>query len=1084
MSATNFLVAASAGTGKTFALSSHVLRLLLLGEKPEAILALTFSRLAAAEIFDRVVGRLAAATESDAEAAKLSGELAEGEGGGPLRARFPGGVPRVEFLRVLRAFLAAQHRSRLGTIDSFMARMVQAFPAETGLRGDVRMLDDDAAALRRERVVEDLLQSRRADVFGQLETILGYAEDGRLRKTFRDYFSRQLRDWHARFRAQPDRAAWGDPARIWAADPATAERVAASDAEGAARAELALSAFREAALPLCDDPKGVARGYLETFCAEVPGLGPDALSDSRAAIANFVAAADSADAAPVVKCNRARLALTAPAAAALREVVGELRAGALRRQCRRAQGLYVLLYLLEELWARDVRGEGELVFDDVPLLVSALSARDRRDIEWRLDGRFRHLALDEFQDTSPAQWRALRLLADEAKQADDRTLFLVGDAKQAIYGWRGGDSRLFLAERASGAYTLGSLVRSHRFRPEIAGFVDRVFRGEEILGTFGASEVPAAADAAARWAETWEGHASALDPGGFVRAAPVRAPDPDAGEEEADVFAAAIAARLAVVRPWERGLVAAVLVRDRNQGVPLVRALRETHGLRATWEGDSAVADTPAVRAVLDALVLAQHPDRGSFAWGHVRSSPLGRALLSGEERAREDGGLAPLSRRIARDLARKGLAETVRDLAQAAFLAAGAEGAAFLRARLDALVAAAADYAADPDRSGTMLDFRRYVRARTERAFADPATVKVLTIHKSKGLGFDLVFVPFFRGRRRHALGTLHSHLGLVLEGPGDPPAWYLPYGAGIAVDPAVGEAARRATADAALEELCVAYVALTRAKSELQVLLPEKADLRKPAFFDHVSRVCGLGGGAAEWTDGDPDWFAERAELQPLARGSSPDAGRASGEAPWPPLLAPLPRAVGRRRTPSREGHGGKSAAALFAAPAGETAAERGTSLHEALARVEWLPAAPGEQPAGIDAADLDLSSPSPLRDALVRPTDAVDLWRERSFEQLAGAEWISGTFDRVVFRGEGEDRRAEIYDWKTNRLRPGETPDAFAARMAETYAGQMRAYRAAVARLANLPADRVSATLLLTETRAAVPARDVSRPASARC
>ena len=163
------------------------------------------------------------------------------------------------------------------------------------------------------------------------------------------------------------------------------------------------------------------------------------------------------------------------------------------------------------------------------------------------------------------------------------------------------------------------------------------------------------------------------------------------------------------------------------------------------------------------------------------------------------------------------------------------------------------------------------------------------------------------------------------------------------------------------------------------------------------------------------------------------------------------------------------------LFAAPAGETAAERGTSLHEALARIDWLPAEPGEQPAGIDAADLDLSSPSPLRDALVRPADAVDLWRERSFEQLAGAEWISGTFDRVVFRGEGEDRRAEIYDWKTNRLRPGETPDAFATRMAETYAGQMRAYRAAVARLAGLPADCVSSTLLLAATRAAVPVAD---------
>ena len=1063
----NFLVAASAGTGKTFALSSHVLRLLLLGEAPEAVLALTFSRLAAAEIFDRVVGRLAAATESDAEAANLSGELAEGDGGAPLRARFPGGVPRAEFLRVLRAFLAAQHRSRLGTIDSFMARMVQAFPAETGLRGDVRMLDDDAAALRRERVVEDLLQSRRADVFDQLETILGYAEDGRLRKTFRDYFSRQLRDWHARFRAQPDRAAWGDPARIWAADPATAERVAASDAEGAARAELALSAFREAALPLCDDPKGVARGYLETFCAEVPRLGPDALSDSRAAIANFVAAADSPDATPVVKCNRARLALSAPAAAALREVVGELRAGALRRQCRRAQGLYVLLYLLEERWARDVRGEGELVFDDVPLLVSSMSARDRRELEWRLDGRFRHLALDEFQDTSPAQWRALRPLADEIRQAEDRTLFLVGDAKQAIYGWRGGDSRLFLAERASGAYALGSLVASHRFRPEIAGLVNRVFAGDGVLATFAEAAAPAAGDAAARWAETWEEHSSALGPGGFARAALVRAPDADAGEEEADVFADAIAARLAEVRPWERGLVAAVLVRNSDQGVPLVRALRETHGLRATWEGDSAVADTPAVRAVLDALVLAQHPDRGSFAWGHVRSSPLGRALLSGEERAREDGGLAPLSRRIARDLARKGLAETVRDLAHAAFLAAGADGAAFLRARLDALVAAAADYAADPDRSGTMLDFRRYVESRTERAFADPATVKVLTIHKSKGLGFDLVFVPFFRGKRRHAFGTPHTHLGLVLEGPGDPPAWYLPYGTGISADPAIGEAARRATADAALEELCVAYVALTRAKSELQVLLPEKTDLRKPAISDHVARVLGLGAATSpEWTSGNPAWFASH------TADASGIAHCASSIAHWPPLAAPLPRAVGKRRTPSREGHGGKSASALFAPPAGATAAERGTSLHEALARIDWLPAEPGAQPEGIDPADLDLASPSPLRDALVRPADAVDLWRERSFEQLAGSEWISGTFDRVVFRGEGDERRAEIQDWKTNRLRPGEDEAAFAARMAETYAGQMRAYRAAVARLAGLPADRVTSTLLLAATRAAVP------------
>ena len=60
----NFLISASAGTGKTFALATHVIRLLLAGEEPHAIAALTFSRLAAAEIFERVVQRLATAAAS------------------------------------------------------------------------------------------------------------------------------------------------------------------------------------------------------------------------------------------------------------------------------------------------------------------------------------------------------------------------------------------------------------------------------------------------------------------------------------------------------------------------------------------------------------------------------------------------------------------------------------------------------------------------------------------------------------------------------------------------------------------------------------------------------------------------------------------------------------------------------------------------------------------------------------------------------------------------------------------------------------------------------------------------------------
>ena len=94
-------------------------------------------------------------------------------------------------------------------------------------------------------------------------------------------------------------------------------------------------------------------------------------------------------------------------------------------------------------------------------------------------------------------------------------------------------------------------------------------------------------------------------------------------------------------------------------------------------------------------------------------------------------------------------------------------------------------------------------------------------------------------------------------------------------------------------------------------------------------------------------------------------------------------------------------------------------------------------------------------------------VALWRERSYERLVGAEWESGQFDRVVFRGEGAARRATVYDFKTNAIRRGETKEEFAARMREAYAGQMSAYRAAVASLADLPIERVSTVLLLVAT-----------------
>jgi hypothetical protein len=71
-------------------------------------------------------------------------------------------------------------------------------------------------------------------------------------------------------------------------------------------------------------------------------------------------------------------------------------------------------------------------------------ARLRREaIDYRLDATYRHWLLDEFQDTSKDEWNGLQPWIDEALTDQESSVFVVGDKKQAIYAWRGGEVGLF-----------------------------------------------------------------------------------------------------------------------------------------------------------------------------------------------------------------------------------------------------------------------------------------------------------------------------------------------------------------------------------------------------------------------------------------------------------------------------------------------------------------------------------------------------------------------------------------------------------------------------------------------------------------
>ena len=123
----------------------------------------------------------------------------------------------------------------------------------------------------------------------------------------------------------------------------------------------------------------------------------------------------------------------------------------------------------------------KLSFDDITNICYELLHNhiDKNFFYFRLDSRINHILVDEFQDTNLKQYENLKPLIDEIKSGDgvkeNRTLFFVGDEKQAIYGFRGGESRLFRAisdELQMSEFTLKDNYRSGK---NIVDFVNKTF---------------------------------------------------------------------------------------------------------------------------------------------------------------------------------------------------------------------------------------------------------------------------------------------------------------------------------------------------------------------------------------------------------------------------------------------------------------------------------------------------------------------------------------------------------------------------------------------------------------------------------
>ena len=960
----NVLIEASAGTGKTQALAERLIALIRAGVKPQEIVALTFSRAAAGEIFERFVALLAESAEKDPGDAAL-----------------------------LREVIATQHLSQIGTLDSFLMRIVRSFPLELGLQGPLEMMDDYESAAERARVSFGILRRTDASVKRAFDEAFALAMNRENVRSFTETYRNFISAWHERYLALPEPQAWGDAARLRLVD-------VGSSVSGLASASDALAGIVDS------DAWREFVAWVREFRGSFAGV--------KGFAKKFLELGDALFAGATVELayNRRQYVFAGAQAAAVRNAVSALYGHVLGQKLEMARGIYTLVSSFEAEYAKRVRARGRLVFADVPRLILALPEDARLALEYRMDSRIRAWALDEFQDTSREQWKALGGLLDEAKQSDgEKSLFIVGDRKQAIYGWRNGDVRIFTGERESGAYEVGELRRSWRYGSPLAQAINAVFVRGRLRDEFPAWESP-------------EHETAKPELDGFVQA--VESPGP-----KAEDFVEPVCNALQAVDPVRRGISAAVLVRSNRFGELLTAELRRRGVKGVVWEGESSILDTPALLAFLDVLDLADHPgDRQAYE--HFRRTPLAAAKYGAEV-----PDAAELSGEFALSFATKGIVRTFRELRALLPEDPSVAWSEFTEGRFTDLLRAAAEFESRMEAGVRLADFGGYLRSCTKRTVAEPGKVKVLTIHRSKGLGFDYVVLPLYE----------HEALDAEPKGPLVGEDWVLPDpGPRVtSVTPGLRDAWRLRKDRAEQEALCTYYVAMTRAKRAMTVVLhPESATSTARRFSAFVRE-------AIPGPIGNPAWYRDFAA----------DAGEAGDRAAQRDggsfALVRKPRSSVRRRLPSLAFQTGESAGNLFvAANRRNQAIERGVQAHAAYERIEW-----------IDAA----TAANGLERALVRPVGFTALWREKAFEVKTGETWVSGRFDRVVFTGTGADRRAVVLDFKTNARLKGETEEAFARRMAAAYSGQMGSYRQAVAALTGIPLENVAARLLLQETLAVV-------------
>jgi ATP-dependent helicase/nuclease subunit A len=829
------LVQAPAGSGKTTLLAQRYLRLLATVDAPERILALTFTRRAAQEMRERVLQALNAANfpKRPAQVNAQTWEL---------------GVAARRRMNEL-GFDLGRHPSRLRieTIDAFNTWLAGQLPVMAGAGSRLNLTDDPKPLY--EEAARRAMAYDEPDQFGHaVERVL--AQDDQRWESLVNLISGMLasRDrWlpllagHLHATRTLDEVQLRNIRRHLDEDLrllVSRSLAAAHQALGPERIR-ALSQLMHAAALRLEGPLAAVSGWR----LDDSVLRPDAGDLARwRAVAGLLTTNEAAYRKRLTK--QEGFPPTCADKSAMTDLIVELeRVPTVLRnlvkirglpapayddeQWDRVRGVALVLVLAAAQLEHVFRDRGTVDFPAVSMAaVRALgTAAAPTDLNLRLDYQLRHILVDEFQDTSSAQLELVKLLTAGWERGDGRSVFCVGDPMQSIYGFRQAEVRAFLelAEEGIADVRFEALHLRSNFRSAkpLVDWINQCFSAilprtddrDRGAIAFRPSESAMGPEAGSSNAVTLKGFASR--------------------REEADAIAGLIGEQSAAHPEWR----IVVLVRARNHARDIAASLR-SRSIPFRAVDIEPLQDRPVVRDLV-ALIRALLHLGDRTAWLALLRAPwtgltladllhVARAAPIPWEALADDSVLSGLTGdgRIRCERLRRTLDAAFRirthgpisRWVEQTWLALGGPACATGAEDLDQVRTVFARLALLEERG--LPD-----PADLESSFSDlfastsaPSAVEIMTIHKAKGLEFDMVIVPALDRHiplHRDQLLLSHQFSRAVRDG------------LVLAARPGIGAQAddlfdflRRQTRDsAALEAERLLYVACTRAKWRLHL-------------------------------------------------------------------------------------------------------------------------------------------------------------------------------------------------------------------------------------------------------------------------